>query len=355
MILKGQKNFSIPFFNKNMNIVLIIIGLIIGSGITIFILTPKLKNIQQLNIEIQNKNREIQNELVQLNDKKIELVKQIAEKQSLIDIIGNEINQLNFQKDSAENVLNFLNNKIKDNNELLKQHEQIAQENFEKSLTLLAQKYSKAEEDYQKEYSNILSEMAYDLKIQIEDYTLKLNYIHSQLEKEQSITNAAIEANKRALAEAEKIKFYQIQLSEQDLEEIEKVRSIAPYLRNREPLDKIVWKSYYEKPTSNLLSRVVGATQKTGIYKITNLITGMIYIGQSVNIADRFKAHIKAGLGIDSSNNELYTAMKQYGVENFTFEILEECSRADLNEQEKFWIKYYQSNSFGYNMTRGGS
>ena len=50
--------------------------------------------------------------------------------------------------------------------------------------------------------------------------------------------------------------------------------------------------------------------EKIEIAKITNKENGMCYIGQSVNLADRLRAHIKAGLGIDSSNNKLYTAMK---------------------------------------------
>ena len=131
------------------------------------------------------------------------------------------------------------------------------------------------------------------------------------------------------------------------------MRSIIPYLRNEEPLNKIIWKTYYEKPTSDLIGRLIGTENKIGIYKITNLNNQMCYIGQSVNIADRFKTHIKAGLGIDGSNNKLYTAMKSDKVENFSFEILEECDRTQLNEKEKFWIKYYQSETFGYNMTRG--
>ena len=110
---------------------------------------------------------------------------------------------------------------------------------------------------------------------------------------------------------------------------------------------------YYEKPTTDLIGRLIGTQTKTGIYKITNLINGMSYIGQSVNIADRFKAHIKAGLGIDSSNNKLYTAMKKDRVENFMFEIIEECDRTLLNEKEKYWIEFFQSESFGYNMTKG--
>jgi hypothetical protein len=60
-------------------------------------------------------------------------------------------------------------------------------------------------------------------------------------------------------------------LSDIDLEEIDKLRAVEPYLRNKEALNKIIWKVFYEKPTTDLIGRVVGNTVQTGIYKITNI------------------------------------------------------------------------------------
>ena len=73
-----------------------------------------------------------------------------------------------------------------------------------------------------------------------------------------------------------------------------------------------------------------------GIYKVTNLKTNQCYIGQSVDLRNRLRDHIKAGLGIGSSNNRFYTEMKNIGPENFMYEILEECDRSQLNEKERF-------------------
>jgi len=46
--------------------------------------------------------------------------------------------------------------------------------------------------------------------------------------------------------------------------------------------------------------------------------------------------------------------MQQYGVWMFTFELLEECSKDKLNEREKFWIDFYQSDKTGMN-SKGGN
>jgi hypothetical protein len=55
-----------------------------------------------------------------------------------------------------------------------------------------------------------------------------------------------------------------------DIEEIKKLKSLIPYLRDSEPLNKVIWKVYYEKPYTDLIGRVVGSKVKSGIYKITN-------------------------------------------------------------------------------------
>ena len=85
-----------------------------------------------------------------------------------------------------------------------------------------------------------------------------------------------------------------------------------------------------------------------GIYKITNKINGKIYIGQSNDIKRRFLEHTyRDKLPID-------IAIKKYGKENFSFEILEECPTEQLNEKETYWIKELKALKYGYNCTIGG-
>lgn len=87
----------------------------------------------------------------------------------------------------------------------------------------------------------------------------------------------------------------------------------------------------------------------TGIYKIENLLSGEVYIGQSTNIEQRFKEHIY------HSSSYIDENISEIGVENFNFQILEICSENDLDEREEFYIDFYKSNvpGFGYNLTSG--
>ena len=88
-----------------------------------------------------------------------------------------------------------------------------------------------------------------------------------------------------------------------------------------------------------------------GIYKITNRINNKCYIGQSINIERRWKEHINDDIKLDRAIGK---AFKKYGISNFTFEIIEQCSEEKLDEREIFWIQYYNSYANGYNMTLGG-
>ena len=75
-----------------------------------------------------------------------------------------------------------------------------------------------------------------------------------------------------------------------------------------------------------------------GIYKITNLINKKCYIGQSVHIERRFREHCNS-----NTNSYIHRAIQKYGKENFTFEVIEECSLNQLDEREKYWILFYNS------------
>lgn len=89
-----------------------------------------------------------------------------------------------------------------------------------------------------------------------------------------------------------------------------------------------------------------------GIYKITNKINGHCYIGQSINITERWRHH--RNYPLENSHYPLYKAFRLYGIENFSWEILEECPIDELDEKEIYYISYYNSYYDGYNQTQGG-
>lgn len=88
-----------------------------------------------------------------------------------------------------------------------------------------------------------------------------------------------------------------------------------------------------------------------GIYKIENKINKKIYIGQSIEIENRWKKHLYT-----KDDFLIHRAIQKYGKQCFDFSILEECDVSELNDKEQYWIEYYNSlMPNGYNMTPGGS
>jgi group I intron endonuclease len=97
-----------------------------------------------------------------------------------------------------------------------------------------------------------------------------------------------------------------------------------------------------------------------GIYCFTNRINNKKYIGQSVNLEERYKSHLR---NYNNPNNtsysgKFYRALRKYGVENFDYEILYSenfLSTETLNELEIYYIKLFDSFNNGYNMNKGGN
>ena len=88
-----------------------------------------------------------------------------------------------------------------------------------------------------------------------------------------------------------------------------------------------------------------------GIYKWTNLINGKKYIGKAEDVARRkrgYKDELKKG-----SDRYIIKALRKYGFENFSFEVIEKVAEGDnILEREQYWMNYYNSQDkhFGYNI-----
>lgn len=86
-----------------------------------------------------------------------------------------------------------------------------------------------------------------------------------------------------------------------------------------------------------------------GIYKIVNLVNGKLYIEQSVNIKKRFMDHRTPRA--QKKHLTISRAIKKYGRDNFSCEVIEECVEEQLNEREIYWISTLKP---AYNRTPGG-
>lgn len=159
----------------------------------------------------------------------------------------------------------------------------LAQKRLQEALRIEQIKYEEAIAAYSKQFLDTMQDSAKIFKLQMEEYNKECDALRVKENELQNTVNAAVEAAKRVEEMKTKVEFYKLQLTEIDLEEIQMLRDISTHLRNQEPLNKVIWKVYYEKPTSDLIGRVIGSGVHTGIYKITNLNNDKCYVGQAVN------------------------------------------------------------------------
>ena len=309
----------------------ILIGALVGAGVLYVIIKPKLKATQELDEATKLQNEELHTELVALEKQHAALTARRQEIQDSITLL---------EKQAEES-----------SNAIYKKSWELANEKMSNASEVMSKQYEQAKQIAENDYLETLKDCANSFTSQINDKKNELKKVQDELTDLVQKLNSAVEANKRAEEIKQKQDFYRLQLTAIDLDEIKRLREVEPYLREKEPLNKVIWKVYYEKPYTDLIGRVVGAGIHTGIYKITNIENQMCYVGQAVNIADRWKQHIKRGIGAEApTRNKLYPAMLEVGVENFTFEIVEECDKSKLNEREDYWQEFFHAKDFGYSI-----
>lgn len=309
-------------------IIALVVGLILG-----YIVAKQRIQIQQHEIDLSYQEEE--------NRLKLEFSNFQATNKLQTQELIDTLKQLTLEKD----------NLTKSISDLKRQAEEASKVFYEKSMSIaraqLEKDYSAASQEAEEEYKVVLADLTKIIQVTSAQYLEK----QKQLSEVSAEIDAIVEANKLIEKERADKDFNRCVITEQDQQEIEKIRSIAPYLRDPAPLNKIIWKVYYEKPATDMIGRVLGPVQKTGIYKITNIENGMCYVGQATSAQNRWLQHIKRGIGAEPpTRNKLYPAMYELGVENFTFELLEECSAKELDKKEDTYQAIFHAKDWGYSI-----
>lgn len=320
-------------------IILVFIGIIVGRK----------------TVKIQEENKKVQEE-IELEKRKQCLQEEIENLAQQRDTVCSQL--IDLQNKETLYKENFARRQEEDNKVLETYREekrqlidqQIASE-FELSREKLKQNIAeitrlenkRLEESLQKNREDFEAK-SLELKSEMDIYIADLNQIRHK-------RAAAIEDAKRQEEMKTQSEFYKLQISREDLDDIYELKQVEKKLSKKEVLNKLIYKVYFEKPYTDLIRRVVGKEVKTGIYKITNTLNQKVYIGQSVNVAERWKQHIKRALGAEPpTQNKLYPAMQKDGVWNFTFEIVEICEKSQLNEREQYWQQFFGAKEYGYSI-----
>ena len=291
-----------------------------------------------------------QETLNRLNSSINQLEEKNAELKEEKEKLNTDISSIQFgiileQKRLKENqdINNDLENKISQNRTALEstieQNKEISDKAFESYFNTLEYKYTEIEQNFDGRVAQLNSEL-YSIQEDLDRIKATRAAAHEALLKEKEIKD-----NKDD---------YRLTPSESDLADARRLEIVKRELNKPRILAMLVWQTYWQPLAKKQFPLILKGKDAMGIYKITNQITDECYIGQAVDVYKRWCEHCKCGLGIDTPpGNKLYKAMQEYGLENFTFELLMECSNLELNEKERYFIELYQSNTFGYNSTGG--
>lgn len=279
------------------------------------------KRIQQLqynyNKEKEEKEKEYNEFLISIREKE-KLCDQLVEKE---------------QQRIDEKVLAYSNKKYDEAEKEITHYYVLRQEAINKEVVQLENNYNTHKENLDRDISTLREELS-DLKAKREAY---------------------IEALKAEEKRQQDRAFYTINLTEENKEDIRILRSIEDKLHNSEALNRLIYDVFIKKPLGDLLLRIIGENTYGGIYKITNLDTQRAYIGRSTDIKKRLTEHVKGAFNISTiADQEIHRVMGREGIDKFSFEVLEKVEKDKLNEREKYWIDFYQTQSYGYNQNKGG-
>ena len=279
-----------------------------------------LQQAKQIKLQKQNQQQKLNKEIQDLQKKKSEIILSIKQQQDLAVSIKQQQ-----QKNIDQEIQLYKNN---------------VRENFSK-------------------YKNALDDAARLAEIQhnqrVEKLQLDLQQITKELDKMKMTRDAAREAILRQQEIKQNLDQYCLKPAPADQDDIDRLQTIKKDLHKPRILSMLIWQTYWQPLAKTQFPIILGSSApKTGIYKITNIVTQECYIGQAVDIDKRWKQHCKMGLGIDTPpGNKLYKAISEYGLQNFSFEVLEECEKQNLNQAQKFYINLYDSCNFGYNSNKG--
>lgn len=285
--------------------------------------SDKIQHQELLDVLIQERSRALQSTKSQLQDLRIER-----------DRVKSELE--NYELNQRQKVDNNIN-------EYETQRKQIIDQEIKETYKI---KQKVAEDQHQafifileRERTSKLNEID-SITSQLESYRAKQETINQEILRRRELE--------------EKADFYRVCLSEEAISDITELQIVRQKLKKPEILDKIIYDTYVAKPVLEMIKRVLQNSTCSGIYKITCQETKEVYIGKSTDVKNRWQQHCKTAFNCGTiASSLLHRKMQQYGIENFTFELLETVPKDKLSEREKFYIDFYKTKETGLNERSG--
>ncbi|MBQ2176335.1 MAG: GIY-YIG nuclease family protein [Alphaproteobacteria bacterium] len=331
------------------------VNLLIGLGIgAIALLIYGIAARHRRKQDIQHHNEDIQRAIAeartQIRNEERSYVYNNERKTILADI-SNELSQLQKQRDllikNQERELNQIRDQRFEDIEIAAQAkvDRRADEfkRWEADRTkLLEEKYAKLFEEFNQKEEELVAKLT------------ELTTARDRLQNEVDTINAE---NHKAELEQHDIDMHRIILSDSAKEDLKFLDSITSKLHHPEILYKLMWSEYVQKPFQQMVKNIFGDdVPRNVIYCIENLENHKKYIGKtSAEVNKRWAEHVKSSLNIGTISAANIHKVLYLDWDNFYFSIIEKVDNDQkLSDREKFYIDFYKSNIYGYNIKAGG-
>ena len=284
-----------------------------------------------------------------------ELNKLFLEKEHLEDILDQRDEAIQkADKAYREAIEQYTKDSVERRNELARlemEREAEIERNYKTLLAAKRELYRRECDDMEKEIWTEWEEMYDRHTINCQNLEKQEIEIKFAVQNKQVDYENLIAPMKLLEQEQQKKYFWCIQIPEQDREDIHYLLTqVAPQVRNKDIIPKLVWSEYLQKLTQELMKRAE-IEDKPGIYKITNVTTGKCYVGKSTKVKQRLIDHIKGSVGISTiADQKIHHAMLDEGLWDWTFECICYCDKDQLSEKEKYYIDFFKAKEWGYNV-----
>ena len=282
-------------------------------------------------------------------------IKVNTERQKLTDLYNQLDSAQTSLTDARTEYHNLVNERIQEIDQLMNEQRRRRQESldetFNEKKSVFQAELQKTLEECDKQAEDAKKWMAE----QIEEAQAKVK--EYQLAEEQQ--RERFESLRKPLLQYEMDKqaklFYTIQLPEEYRDDIEfLLTTVAAKVQHPDIISKLVWAEYV-KPNLDDTFKRIEIKAEPGIYKLTNIDSGKAYIGKSTDIKKRIADHFKSSIGIKSiADQAVHHEILKTGFWNWSIEVLTYCEKDKLSELEKYYIDFFDTQTFGYNRNAGG-
>lgn len=288
-------------------------------------------------------------ELQRLEAQKSDLQKDIKAQNDIIEDYNDKI--LNIQRKYQE----ALNQKNIDLDTYFDEQRVTRQKALD---NLIKEKENNLELNYKQEvlnYENAIRAAESNAEKLISQADLRAEQIKEQVAYEEKRYQDLIAPLKQYEMDKQQRLFYTIQVPDEYKEDIDfLLNTVSQKVRHPDIINKLVWAEYVKPYLDDTFKRIE-IRAEPGIYKLTDIESGKAYIGKSTDVKKRISDHFKSSIGIQSiADQAVHHAILDNGLWNWTIEIITYCEKDKLSELEKYYIDFFKTQEYGFNMRGGG-